>query len=125
MIGKQLEITPTESLFMMILHGSPSLSGSEIVKKLNDDLGEEWSPSPGATYKIVQSLEKKGFIKETTSVENRDDQRIRTYSLTTKGKAIIPKVTSRVKKVVVFMEECCPGCCDGLIVVKKDEKKVE
>ncbi|MHA2298751.1 MAG: PadR family transcriptional regulator [Candidatus Hodarchaeales archaeon] len=121
MLGKKIEITPMESLFLMVLHKSVSLSGSEIVQKLKEDLGDEWSPSPGATYKIVQSLEKKGFIQETTENEKRKDQRIRTYSLTTKGREIVPIITSRVRKVVIFISSCCPDCRDGLAI--DDEKK--
>lgn len=108
MIGKNLEVTPTEALFLMALHSSPSLSGSGIINKLIEDLGDDWTPSPGAVYKMIQSLEKKGFIQETTEKEDRKDQRIRTYALTSRGREIVPKVTSRVRKIVVFMDECCP-----------------
>ncbi|MFX0061202.1 MAG: PadR family transcriptional regulator [Candidatus Hermodarchaeota archaeon] len=114
MLGKNLEITPMEALFLMVLYNTPSLSGSEIVQNLRSNLGEDWSPSPGATYKTVQSLEKKGLIQETTQKANRKDQRIRTYSLTAKGKVMVPEVTSRVRKIVIFTNECCPEYCEGI-----------
>jgi DNA-binding PadR family transcriptional regulator len=116
MFGKNLEITPMESLFIMVLNNTVSLSGSEIVEKITSDLGDEWTPSPGATYKIIQSLEKKGYIQETTQKTNPKDQRIRTYALTSKGKDILPKLTSRVRKIVIFTSSCCPECCEGLEV---------
>ncbi|MFX1250273.1 MAG: PadR family transcriptional regulator [Promethearchaeota archaeon] len=125
MLGKNLEITSMEALFLMVLYNTPSLSGSEIVQKLRTNLGEDWSPSPGATYKTVQSLEEKGLIKETTEEANRDDKRIRTYSLTLKGKEMVPKVTSRVRKIVIFTNECCPECCEGFSIVIPDDSNSE
>lgn len=122
MIGKNIEISSMESLFLLTLYNENSLSGSEILKRLEKNLGEEWSPSPGATYKTVQSLEKKELIKETTEKENRKDQRIRTYSLTEKGKNLVPKITQRVNKVVQFAVKCCPECCeDDSIITKREE----
>lgn len=124
MIGKNIEISPMESLFLLILYNEGSLSGSEIVKRLEGELGKDWSPSPGATYKTVQSLEKKELIAETTETVKRKDQRIRTYSLTKRGKNLVPKVTQRVNKVVKFMVKCCPDCCEDFIVKseKEDQK---
>ncbi len=122
MLGKQIDLSSTEALFLMVLYNSNSLSGSEIVQKLKQSLGEEWLPTPGATYKIVQSLETKGFLKETTKKEKRKDQRIRTYALTSEGKEMIPKVGSRFRKLVTFATECCPESCEGIIIIDKRDK---
>ncbi|NHJ49645.1 MAG: hypothetical protein FK733_17780 [Asgard group archaeon] len=59
MLGKDLDVTPMEVFFIMVLSRPESLSGSEIVEKIKDNLGLDWTPSPGATYKILQSIEKK------------------------------------------------------------------
>ncbi len=120
MFGKNLEITPMEALFLMVLNRGESISGSEIVQKINEDLGTDWSPTPGATYKIVQSLEKKEFIKETTASEHRKDQRIRTYTLTKKGQGMIPTIAFRIRKIVAFTEDCCPG--EGMKLVLTDDE---
>ncbi len=80
MLGKDLGITPVQSLFLLVLYNSPSQSGSEIVQKLSDDLGDDWTPTPGATYKILQALILQALIKKTTEIENRKDQRFKTYS---------------------------------------------
>ncbi|MHA2233136.1 MAG: PadR family transcriptional regulator [Candidatus Hodarchaeales archaeon] len=125
MLGKDLGITPVQSLFLLVLYNSPSLSGSEIVQKLSDDLGDDWTPTPGATYKIIQALQKEELIQETTDTENRKDQRIRTYSLTDKGKAMVTTVTARVSKIVSFMNTCCPEATENIIVVKKDGTNFE
>jgi DNA-binding PadR family transcriptional regulator len=133
MIGKDLEITPTQALFLIALQdaeinpdkdgsaeqGSQSLSGSEIVEKITVELGEEWKPSAGATYKIVQALETKGYIQETTEEENRKDQRKRTYSLTSEGREMVTKVALRAGKLFYFMASCCPEQTKAFMVVKK------
>ena len=76
MIGKGLEVTPMEAFFLMVLNNQTSLSGSEIVQSIRDNLGINWTPSPGATDKILQSMEKKKYIEETTQKEQRENQRI-------------------------------------------------
>ena len=127
MFGKNLALSPTKIIFLLVLKNVQSLSGSDIVKQIKSQLGEEWKPTPGATYKILSSLQDDGYIFETTGDENIKDQRIRTYSITDKGKNIIPEVSSRFSKVLVFMNDCCPGCCDTAIIMKinKEENKKE
>jgi len=109
-IGKNLEVSQLEALFLISLHSDENMTGSSIAKKIIEDLGEEWTPSSGAIYKTLDKLRNNGFIKDTTP-ENLEDKRVRTYSLTEKGREIVPKVASRVQKIVLFVEECCPGCC--------------
>ncbi|NHJ04533.1 MAG: PadR family transcriptional regulator [Candidatus Heimdallarchaeota archaeon] len=124
MIGKDLDVTPMEAFFLMVLNTPESLSGSEIVLKIKENLGLNWTPSAGATYKILQSMEKKQFIQETTKEEDRNDQRLRTYNLSEKGKEILPIIASRIIKIALFVDSCCPQCSteDGVIVkiVKKE-----
>ncbi|MFX1283420.1 MAG: PadR family transcriptional regulator [Promethearchaeota archaeon] len=121
MFGKNLAVTPTESLFLLVLYNNTSLSGSEIVKYVKDDLGEEWSPTSGATYKIIRNLIEKGYIHETTEKEKKDrDKRIRTYTLTSEGKSMVIKIINRMRKMIGFMESCCPDG-NGIIILKKRE----
>ncbi|MGC9781171.1 MAG: PadR family transcriptional regulator [Candidatus Heimdallarchaeota archaeon] len=125
MIGKGLNATPMEAFFLMVLNDPVSLSGSEIVQNIRDNLGLDWTPSPGATYKILQSMEKKGFIQETTKKEGREDQRIRTYNLTAKGKEILPIITSRILKIALFADSCCPNLSgeksDSIRIIRIDQ----
>jgi DNA-binding PadR family transcriptional regulator len=127
MIGKGLEVTPMESFFLMILNSPTSLSGSEIVQNIKENLGINWTPSPGATYKILQSMEKKGYIEETTKTEEREDQRIRTYSLTSRGKEILPIITKRILKIALFADSCCPNLGDemgeSIRIIRIDKSK--
>ncbi|MHA2247111.1 MAG: PadR family transcriptional regulator [Candidatus Hodarchaeales archaeon] len=121
MFGKNLDVTPTESLFLLVLYNHTSLSGSEIVKNVKEDLGEEWSPTPGATYKIIQKLIEKEYIHETTKTEKKNrDKRIRTYTLTPEGSKMVIKVITRMRKMIGFVESCCPDG-EGVIIVKKAE----
>jgi DNA-binding PadR family transcriptional regulator len=122
MFGKNLEVTPTEALFLLVLYNHKNVSGSEIVNQVKGDLGEDWSPTPGATYKILQKLLQKGFILETTNTEEEDrDQRIRTYTLTSEGNSMVVKVISRMQKVIGFMDSCCPEGTDRIVILKKQE----
>ncbi|MFW9779840.1 MAG: PadR family transcriptional regulator [Candidatus Heimdallarchaeota archaeon] len=121
MIGKNIEVTSLEALFLMTLYNSSSLSGTEIVQKIRNDLGENWTPTTGATYKIVQSLTEKGYIKETT-LDARKDKRIRTYALTVKGKEMVSEVTMRVQKLLGFLADCCPDVCEGVVMIVRKDK---
>ena len=121
MFGKNLDVTPMESLFLLVLYNHTSLSGTEIVRFVKEDLGEDWSPTPGATYKIIHNLIDKGYIHETTKKEKENrDKRIRTYTLTPEGSIMVIKVISRMRKMIGFIESCCPEG-NGLIIVKKAE----
>ncbi|MFX0207057.1 MAG: PadR family transcriptional regulator [Candidatus Hodarchaeota archaeon] len=122
MFGKNLDVTPTEALFLLVLYNHKNVSGTEIVNQVKEDLGEDWSPTPGATYKVLQKLLTKGFILETTNTEEEDrDQRIRTYSLTSEGNSMVIKVIARMQKVIGFVDSCCPGETDRVIIIKKQE----
>ena len=124
MFGKDLEVSPTESLFLLVLYNHTSLSGAEIVKNVKEQLGEEWSPTPGATYKIIQKLIEKSYINETTEKEKKErDKRIRTYSLTLEGREMVVKVIARMQKMIGFIDSCCPNgdITDVRIVIKKPE----
>ena len=120
MIGKNLEITPTEALFLMILHRSPELSGVLIVKNLTNELGEDWCPSPGSTYKTISSLLKKGLVYDSTAETGEEKIKaehsskyslIKTYCLTSKGEEFLPKITNRLNKIILFAKECCSDSC--------------
>ncbi|HUT80064.1 MAG TPA: PadR family transcriptional regulator [Candidatus Bathyarchaeia archaeon] len=108
MIGKDIDVTPMEAFFLMVLNGKKSLSGSEIVQNIRENLGLNWTPSAGATYKILQSMEKKELIIETTQKEDREDQRMRTYAMAVKGKETLPIITKRILKIALFVDSCCP-----------------
>ena len=123
MFGKNLNLSPTEIIFLLILKMEKSLTGSQIVQRITDQLGEDWKPTPGATYKILQSLQSKEFILDTTNYSERKDQRKKTYSISELGDSSIPEVSSRFNKVMVFMNDCVPGCCEGTIIKIQTEGK--
>ncbi|MHA1942533.1 MAG: PadR family transcriptional regulator [Candidatus Hodarchaeales archaeon] len=122
MLGKKIQLTSNEAFFLMILNSTSTeqqdslgLSGAEIVSQIKLELGEEWLPSPGATYKIIKSLEKKNLIEETTIDNKEGDGRIRTYRLTMLAKDKIRLIAENLQKIIVFTNSCCPEvCCDEL-----------
>ena len=107
--GKNLSLSPTKIIFLLILKNVNSLSGSEISDRIIQKIGIEWKPTPGTIYKILASLQDEEYIHETTNKENLNDQRIRTYCISDKGRELIPEVSSRFKKMLVFMNDCCPS----------------
>lgn len=122
MFGKNLEVTPTEALFLLVLYNNKNISGSEIVSQVKENLGEDWSPTPGATYKILHKLVEKELILETTNTEEEErDQRIKTYSLSSEGKMMVIKVIARMQKVIGFVDSCCPEGADQIIIMKRSE----
>jgi len=122
MFGKNLEVTPTEALFLLVLYNNKNISGTEIVNQVKEDLGEDWSPTPGATYKILHKLIEKELILETTNTKEEErDQRIKTYALSSEGESMVVKVIARMQKVIGFVDSCCPEDTDRIIIMKKSE----
>ena len=120
--GKNLEVTPTEALFLLVLQNQSDLSGTEIVSMVKNELGSEWSPTPGATYKIIKNLLDKGYINDTTNMDEKNrDERIKTYTLTSEGKNIVFKIVNRMQKVVGFLDTCCPDGTGRIVIVNKSE----
>ena len=109
MIGKNLEVSQLEALFLISLHSDENMTGSSIAKKIVEDLGEEWTPSSGAIYKTLDKLRNNGFIEDTTP-ENPDDQRVRTYSLTKKGKQELESACGSFCKMFYDMKDM-KNCC--------------
>ena len=74
-----------------MLEESPK-SGSEIIKKLNEDFN--WAPSCGSIYPLLNSLEKEGL-----TVSRKDDGK-KIYSLTKEAHSVIKK--SELEKDELF-----------------------
>lgn len=116
------DITSSQSLFLFILYSNPSISASDIVNKIEKKVGPEWTPTPGARYKILQKLEKEKYIEETTDFENRIDKRRRTYRATAKGREMVKIQIERMNVMFEFITDCCPDYFQGQrkIIVCKD-----
>ncbi len=113
MITQSTDITPLQSLFLMVIKSSDgSVSGAEIVRTIRSQLGNQWVPTPGARYKVLKNLLEKGLIEETTQKEERDDQRVRTYSLTDAGLQKVKEVMEQATHVFKFMSSCCSEYCE-------------
>ena len=121
---KNDKVSPLQSMFLFVLFNSRPLSGAEIVKRLEKDIGEEWVPSAGARYKILQYLESEKFIDKVVSKgQDPDDKRVSKYHLSTKGKEMVEIMSKQVNKVVAFVSDCCPEYCDNVLIVKKEDLK--
>jgi DNA-binding PadR family transcriptional regulator len=78
-----------------------SMSGSEMMEKIEKHTGGFWKPSPGSIYPLLSWLQDNGYIKELP-VENG----LKRYELTESGKTLLEeqkKIRKRVREEVGFM----------------------
>ncbi|MEM2088116.1 MAG: PadR family transcriptional regulator [Thermoproteota archaeon] len=61
------------------------MSGSEIMDKIEETTRGEWRPSPGSIYPLLTWLQEKGFVK----VLPKDENGVKRYELTTKGRELL------------------------------------
>ncbi|OLS26244.1 MAG: hypothetical protein HeimC3_10230 [Candidatus Heimdallarchaeota archaeon LC_3] len=121
---KNEKVSPLQSMFLFVLFNSQPLSGAEIVKRLEKDIGQEWVPSAGARYKILQYLESEKLIEKTISKgQDPVDKRVSKYRLSTKGKDMVEILSNQVSKVVAFVSDCCPQYCDNVLIIRKEDLK--
>ena len=111
------EFTSIQTIFLFVLHKHPSITGSEIVSIIETEIGKDWVPTAGATYKILKRLLKLGCINETTVTENTDGRK-RTYELSSCGKAFVKDQTERMLRLVGFFYDCCPEYATDYQVLK-------
>lgn len=55
--------------------------GYELMRRLEEEAGGRWRPSPGSVYPLLQLLEDEGLVR------GRDDEGRRVYELTAEGRA--------------------------------------
>ena len=109
LVLENYDITSSQSLFLFVLYSNSNISASEIVEKIRSKLGNERVPTPGARYKIIQKLEEKRLIEETTNQENRKDKRKRTYKTTRAGNEMVKSQIQKMEAMFEFINDCCPG----------------
>lgn len=102
------DFTSIQTLFLFVLHKYPSITGSEIISKIEREIGNDWIKSSGTTYKILKKLLCAGCIEETTQDTNLSDGRKKTYKLTTCGTAFVQQQADRMLRLVGFLNDCCP-----------------
>ena len=127
-LGKDIDITSIQAMFLCVLQGKNLQSGSEIVELLDSRLGSAWVPSAGGTYKVLAQLIKKGYIHEVTKEQERKDQRFRVYTLTKEGQQQVKEILERIQRVNMFISECCMEYTDscmtcGMICIEIDAEK--
>jgi len=64
------------------LLGTKPMSGSEIMKEIEDRTG--WRPSPGSVYPLLAWLQEKGFIEKVCA----EEVDVKRFTLTDKGKSL-------------------------------------
>jgi DNA-binding PadR family transcriptional regulator len=78
-----------------------SMSGSEMIEKIEKHTGGFWKPSPGSIYPLLSWLQDNGYIKELPVEDG-----LKRYELTESGKTLLEeqkKIRKRVREEVGFM----------------------
>jgi DNA-binding PadR family transcriptional regulator len=73
-------------VIIRILHSS-DMTGTDIMKIMDERTEGQWRPSPGSIYPLLSQLEEEGII-ETVKTEGRS----KTYGLSTDGRARINEI---------------------------------
>ncbi len=68
------------------------MSGSEIMKEIEEQTGGRWKPSPGSIYPLLAWLQDNGFVVEAEVSEG-----IKRYSLSDKGEGLLSEMGSTWK----------------------------
>ena len=112
------EFTSIQTLFLFVLHKYPSITGSDIVSKIEKEIGNDWIKSSGTTYKILKKLLSAGCIEETTQKTNLTDGRKKTYKLTACGTSFVQQQADRMLRLVGFLNDCCPEFTSSYTITK-------
>jgi DNA-binding PadR family transcriptional regulator len=99
------ELSPVQFLLLLLLSRKPA-HGYELFKKINEGFGERWKLNPGAIYKTLAKLSKKGYIRQK---ETKDGKTV--YETTADGEKALVEGLKWSADWVEFTKKCCPSCC--------------
>jgi DNA-binding PadR family transcriptional regulator len=80
------------------LLGEKPMSGSEIMKEIEERTNGRWRPSPGSIYPLLSWLQENSYVKELPAEESG----LKRYTLTDKGRTLLEEQRKIKKK---FREE--------------------
>jgi len=92
-----LKTTPMQILIMIQLMEGPKY-GYEILKNLQEDFQETWSPQTGTIYPALKSMMKKGLITQEINGQIF-------YHLSEKGNMIIQELEDYIVEILLFSKE--------------------
>jgi DNA-binding PadR family transcriptional regulator len=75
------------------------MSGSEIMDRIEEETHGAWRPSPGSIYPMLTWLQEKGFVKALP----RDENGIKRYELTDKGRKLLEEKSKIRERLVERM----------------------
>ncbi len=75
------------------------MSGSEIMDRIEEETHGAWRPSPGSIYPLLTWLQEKEFIKALP----RDENGVKRYELTDKGKRLLEEKSKIRERLVERM----------------------
>jgi len=96
------------------------MSGVEIVEVIEKETSGRWKPSSGSVYPLLAKLNERGYTIEQPSEENG----IKRYAITAKGKKFFEKQVSFGQKLLNKLEFLVPLLIAGFQFYHNDEKIV-
>ncbi|MCD6403274.1 MAG: PadR family transcriptional regulator [Candidatus Aenigmarchaeota archaeon] len=79
---KSLNIRGMLYIWILLLLRKKSMSGYEVMKKINELTLKTWRPTTGSVYPALKKLERKGYI----AIKGTGERKKKIYSITEEGK---------------------------------------
>ena len=90
-------------LAVLTLLRTASLTGYDIMKKIEEKTLGFWKLTPGGIYPILRELEKKGYIKGTR--KPKDSRRRKVYEITDEGKKLLKTALKKQQQIAKTMRD--------------------
>ena len=85
----------TRFYILLLLKSKNKLTGYQILKSLDKDLGT--TASPTSIYDFIKDLKSKGYIQD---LEKSDSERSKGFRLTTSGEEFVGRIFSRLNNLI-------------------------
>lgn len=101
---KQKKLTPLEFTIIETIFNSGSISGYDLIQKLNDNFAGTWEAKSGTVYPILSKLKSNGFL-DLKTIKSPIGPLKKVYSLTSAGERMLKvKVIDNFHDQIQFVE---------------------
>jgi DNA-binding PadR family transcriptional regulator len=90
-------------LAVLTILSKESLTGYDLMKKIEESTFGFWRITPGGVYPILRELEKKSYIKGTRKPE--DSRRKKIYEITDEGKTLLKTAIQKQQQIAQTMRD--------------------
>lgn len=89
---------------ILVTLGEDSLHGYGIIRRFEDETGQEGALLPGSVYNTLSRLMRQGLVQEVPPPEDDEDGRRRYYCVTETGRAVARAETARLQSLLNLAE---------------------